>query len=80
MEPTIEAAEDWQDYVEMFADATEADNEPTVIPIFAAAGFTKGNVLTVSGQAARALAGVGTAEDIQKARQFILDERAKLRH
>jgi len=70
---------DWQDYVKLFANSSGKATEYVAVPIFPALGFVVGNVVTASAQAARALAGIGTPEDIQQARAWILTERVKLR-
>ncbi len=70
---------DWQDYVRLFAGSSGKANEYVAVPISPAAGFVVGNVITASAQAAQALAGIGTPEDIQQARAWILSERAKQR-
>ena len=69
---------DWQNYVKLFANSSGKANEYVAVPIFPALGFVVGNVVTASAQAARALAGIGTPEDIEEARAWILGERAKL--
>ncbi len=68
---------DWQYYVKLFAHSSGRANEYVAVPISPAAGFIMGNVITASAQAALALAGVGTPDDIQQARAWILSERAK---
>ena len=79
MGSTSNIGRDWQDYVKLFANSSGKANEYVAVPIFPALGFVVGNVVTASAQAARALAGIGTPEDIQQARAWILTERAKLR-
>jgi hypothetical protein len=69
---------DWQDYVKLFASSSGKANEYVAVPIFPARGFVVGNVVTASAQAVLALAGIGTPEDVQEARAWILAERAKL--
>jgi len=69
---------EWLEYVKLFAHSSGRANEYVAVPISPAAGLVMGNVITASAQAARALAGIGTVEDIQRARAWILTERAKL--
>jgi hypothetical protein len=69
---------DWQDYVKLFASSSGKANEYVAVPIFPSRGFVVGNVVTASAQAVLALAGIGTPEDVQEARAWILAERARL--
>ncbi len=69
---------EWHEYVKLFAHSSGRANEYVAVPISPAAGLVVGNVITASAQAARALAGIGTPEDIERARAWILAERAKL--
>ena len=79
MGSTTGSGGDWQDYVKLFADSSGKATEYVAVPVFPASGFVVGNVVTASAQSARALAGIGTPDDIQEARAWILAERAKLR-
>ena len=79
MGSSINSGNEWQDYVKLFANSSGKANEYVAVPIFPAPGLVVGNVVTASAQAAQALAGIGTPEDVQHARAWILTERAKLR-
>lgn len=71
----------WQNYVDLVVDQTDQDDDaPVLIPLFPCSDFVPGNILTVSARAARALAGIGTPEEIMHVRACILNDRAKARH
>jgi hypothetical protein len=70
----------WREYEKLFGDTGEQDNAYVAVPIFPDAGFVAGNVITTAAQVARALAGIGKPDEVHEARQWILGERAKLRH
>ena len=69
----------WLDYVKLYSRFRAKDDEYVAVPIFPAKGIVAGNSITATAQVARALAGVGTAGDVQDARNRILAERTKKR-
>jgi hypothetical protein len=71
---------EWQIYVDLFGDTAERDDEPVLVPLFPCTAFVPGNVGTMSARAARALAGIGTPEEVVRARKVMLKNRAKARH
>jgi hypothetical protein len=73
-------ADPWQDYVDLLGKCMGEDNAPVLVPLFPAGGFVSGNILTISARAARALAGIGTPEDVLRVRNCILKDRAKSCH
>ncbi len=75
---SVDNSGEWQEYVKLFAHCSGTANEYVAVPILPAAGLVVGNVITASVQAARALAGIGAPEDIERARAWILTERARL--
>ena len=71
----------WQTYVDLVADQTDqSDDAPVLVPLFPCTDFIPGNILTVSARALRALAGIGTPEEVAHVRACILDDRAKACH
>ena len=71
----------WQNYIDLVADQTDQDDDaPVLVPLFPCNDFVLGNILTISARAARALAGIGTPEDILHVRACILRDRAKACH
>ena len=71
---------EWQIYVDLFRDTADRDDEPVLVPLFPCTAFVPGNIGTMSARAARALAGIGTPEEVVRARKVMLKNRAKARH
>ena len=68
-------------HVDLVADQTDQPDDAVVlVPLFPCSDFVPGNILTVSARAARALAGLGTPEEVARVRAYILDDRAKACH
>jgi hypothetical protein len=71
----------WQNYVDLVACQTDQpDDARMLVPLFPCSDFVPGNVLTISARAARALAGIGTPEEVARVRACMLDNRAKACH
>jgi hypothetical protein len=79
-EHDIATTDEWQIYVDLFADTTEDDDAPVLVPLFPCDGFVPGNVGKIPASAARALAGIGTPDEVARARAFMLEHRAKVCH
>jgi len=71
---------EWQIYVDLFRDTPDWDDEPVLVPLFPCTAFVAGNIGTMSARTARALAGIGTPEEVVEARSLMLRNRAKARH
>ena len=71
----------WQNYVDLVADQTDQpDDARVLVPLFPCNDFVPGNILAISARAARALAGIGTPDEVAHVRACILDDRAKACH
>jgi hypothetical protein len=75
-----EPSDPWQDYVDLLGKTTGEGNALVLVPLFPAGGFVPGNLLMIPARAARALAGIGTPEEVLRARNCILRDRAKSCH
>jgi len=75
------APDPWQRYVDLVKHHTDRDDsESLLVPLFPCDDFVPGNVERMSARAARALAGMGTREEVRRVRSCLLKARAKARH
>ena len=79
-EHDIPTTDEWQIYVDLFADRMEDDDATVLAPLFPGDAFVRGNVGEIPASAARALAGFGPPEEVARARAYMLKHRSKICH